>query len=162
MDAIIREAHAYVEAERTSALEAKSLVNSAASAEITRLQEQNALLTRLLEAEKTKGERAKDELLQRVSGLIGDFTAARDRSLREAMGVVQEGNREAAGSMQSFDSAHGKAIDGMVMRGSDVAMTLDKRGGESKRTRDGAFKVSSARHGRSVDFLKQIIGAIFK
>ncbi|KII88479.1 hypothetical protein PLICRDRAFT_161615 [Plicaturopsis crispa FD-325 SS-3] len=144
VDAVIREAHAYVEAERASALEAKSLVNSAASAEITRLQEQNTLLTRLLEAEKTKGERAKDELLQRVSGLIGDFTAARDRSLREAMGVVQEGNREAAGSMQSFDSAHGKAIDGMVMRGSDVAMTLDKRGGESKRTRDGAIKALSS------------------
>ncbi|KAJ7856859.1 P-loop containing nucleoside triphosphate hydrolase protein [Mycena olivaceomarginata] len=78
---VVREACSFVEAERDSVVEAKMLASNAAAAEMSRLRNQNELLTRMLEDEKLRGEKAKDELLQRVSGLLGEFTKERDRGL---------------------------------------------------------------------------------
>jgi kinesin family protein 11 len=86
---VVREARSFVEAERDSVVEAKMLASNAAAAEMSRLRNQNELLTRMLEDEKLRGEKAKDELLQRVSGLLGEFTKERGRGLWDAAGILQ-------------------------------------------------------------------------
>jgi kinesin family member 11 len=142
VDTVIREAREYVDSERESVLQAKTLANIAANTEIGRLREQNMLLTKLLEAEKLKAEKAKDDLIQRVSGLLGEFTSARDRSLREAVSHVQAGNAQAEEEMVQFRKKHDEMMDGMVAIGGESAASMERRSTEGKRTRDGALKVS--------------------
>jgi kinesin family protein 11 len=144
VNTIIRDAREYVDSERESVLQAKALASTAANAEVSRLREQNAHLTKLLESEKIKAEKAKDELIQRVSGLLGEFTSARDRSLREVVSQVQAGNAKAETQMLQFGTKHGEVMDGMVARGRDSTVSMERRGTEGKRTRDGALKVSSS------------------
>lgn len=95
VESLTPKAREYVEAERKSILHAKSLTSNATAAEIAHLKDQNAQFARLLDAEKAKGERAKNDLIQRVSGLLGEFTAARDKGLRDAVGLVQDRNTTA-------------------------------------------------------------------
>ena len=142
VETMIREAREYIDSERESVLQAKALANTAANTEIGRLKEQNTLLTKLLEAEKLKAEKAKDELIQRVSGLLGEFTSARDRSLREAVSHVQAGNTQAEEEMTQFRKKHSDMMDGMVVRGGESTLSMERRSTEGKRTRDGALKVS--------------------
>ncbi|KAJ7774581.1 kinesin-domain-containing protein [Mycena maculata] len=137
---VVREARSFVEAERDSVVEAKLLAANAAAAEMTRLRNQNELLGRMLEEQKLKGEKAKDELLQRVSGMLGEFTRERDRGLREAVGIVQNGNIKAEEGMKVFERKHGEIVETMENKGKEVARGVEKWGGDAKRTRDGALK----------------------
>jgi kinesin family member 11 len=52
--------------------------------------------------EKIKAKKEKDELVQRVSGLLGEFASARDQSLCEAVSHVQARNAEAEVEMLEF------------------------------------------------------------
>ncbi|KAH9842625.1 kinesin motor domain-containing protein [Rhodofomes roseus] len=143
-DTVLREAQTYVASERKLLQEAKTLAANTTNAEILRLQQQNALLTRLLEAEKTKADRAKDDMLKRISGLLGDFTAERDRSLREAFSAMTESNASAEQEMVQLGQEHGKRLEDVVGRGKQWSLDLEKRGAEGKRTRDGGIKTINA------------------
>lgn len=123
-------------------MDAKALSDETTSAEITRLQEQNVLLARLLESERTKSEKAKDQLISRISGLLGDFTAERDRSLRDAFEEMRNRNVIGEGMMEKCGIENGERIVGVIRAGEDWGNSLTKRGGEGKRLRDGVFKVS--------------------
>uniref|UniRef100_D8PT11 Kinesin n=1 Tax=Schizophyllum commune (strain H4-8 / FGSC 9210) TaxID=578458 RepID=D8PT11_SCHCM len=98
-DAVAREAAEFAEAERAAAAEARGLAESAAADEVARLRAQNDALKRMLEDERTKGARAKDDLIQRISGLLGEFVAERDRGLRQAIGsTALDGKRTRDGA----------------------------------------------------------------
>lgn len=140
IETIVREAQEHVEIERKSVLDTKVLADSAANDEIARLQEQNAHLADLLENERVKSERARDDLIQRISGLLGDFVVDRDRSLREAFTDITESNVKAEGAMASFIGEHVNRVEGVVVRGLEWSAGLEKKGGEGKRLRDGALK----------------------
>jgi kinesin family protein 11 len=138
---VVREARSFVEAERDSVVEAKMLASNAAAAEMSRLRNQNELLTRMLEDEKLRGEKAKDELLQRVSGLLGEFTKERDRGLWDAAGILQDRNVKAEEGMKLFERKHGEIVEAMAAKGKEVARGVEEQGGFAKRTRDGGLKV---------------------
>ncbi|KAJ7798367.1 P-loop containing nucleoside triphosphate hydrolase protein [Mycena olivaceomarginata] len=135
-----REARAFVEMERESVGEAKVLAANTAAAEMTRLRNQNEMLTRMLEEERLRGEKAKDELRQRVSGLLGEFTKERDRGLREAVASVQAANFKAVEGMKAFEGKHSEIAEGMKAKGKEVARGVERWGGDAKRMRDGALK----------------------
>lgn len=141
VDTVLREAQTYITSERKLLQEAKAMADNTTNAEILRLQQQNALLTRLLEAEKAKADRAKDELIQRISGLLGDFTAERDRSLREAFSAMTDSNTAAEREMVQLGQEHGKRLEDVVGRGKQWSLDLEKRGAEGKRARDSGIKV---------------------
>jgi kinesin family member 11 len=141
LETIIRESYEFVESERKSTHEAKALAHTMATTEITRLREQNALLTCLLESEKEKTDQAKNELLKQVSGLLGSFATTRDKSLRTAVDDIKGRNAMAETDISRFDSKHGDVSDNMIGRGVELGKGLERRGAEGKRTRDGAFKV---------------------
>lgn len=144
IDAIVRDARGYIDSERESVLSAKILTNTAAAAEITHLREQNALLTRLLQSENLRADKAKDELIQRVSGLLGEFTSARDQSLRAAVAQVRDQNLKAEEDMAKFGIAHGEIMDSIITMGAESEVAFDRRGKEGKRTRDGSLKVGGS------------------
>ncbi|KAJ7219317.1 P-loop containing nucleoside triphosphate hydrolase protein [Mycena pura] len=137
---VVQGTRSFVEAERDAVVEAKLLAAKAAAADMTRLRYQNELLTRMLEDEKLRGEKAKDELLQRVSGLLGDFTRERDRGLRDAVGILQAENIKAEEGVQVFKQQHGDLVEISETKGNEVLKSMDRWGGDAKRTRDGALK----------------------
>lgn len=132
----------HIQQERQLLLEAKALSDGATSAEISRLQEQNALLVRLLESERVKSEKAKDQLISRISGLLGAFTAERDRSLRDAFEEMHDRNVIGESEMEKCGNENGERLVNVIRAGEDWGSSLARRGGEGKRLRDGAFKVN--------------------
>lgn len=139
---VVREVTNHVDAERETTQQLKVLASEASKSEVTRLKRQNEELVKMLETEKIKGSKAKDELIQRVSSLLGDFTAERDRSLRDAVGGIQAGNSKGEEGIKSFGKKHGEIMEQMENDGMEVTEILQERSSEGKRTRDGAFKVN--------------------
>lgn len=145
LETIVQESQTYIQQERQLLVDAKALSDEVTSAEIGRLQEQNTLLARLLESERLKSEKAKDQLISRISGLLGDFTVERDRSLRVAFEEMHNRNVIGEGEMERCGNENGERIVSVIRAGEDWNSSLARRGGESKRLRDGAFKVRVVR-----------------
>ncbi|EKM55573.1 uncharacterized protein PHACADRAFT_173717 [Phanerochaete carnosa HHB-10118-sp] len=139
-ETVLQEAHDYITSEQKSLQEGKALADSTSKAEVVRLRQQNALLTQLLESEKVRADQAKDELLKRISGLLVNFTAERDQSLRGAFAEMSESNAAAEAGMVKQGKEQGQRLDAVIGKGTEWSETLDRRAGEGKRTRDGAFK----------------------
>ncbi|THH33841.1 hypothetical protein EUX98_g250 [Antrodiella citrinella] len=153
---LLQEAQDYIVAERKALLEAKALADSTSQGEIVRLQQQNALLVRLLESEKVKSERAKDELIRRISGLLGDFTTERDRSLKEAFSEMSDSNAAAEQGMVKLGKQQGQQLESVIANGTQWAGSLEKRRGELKRNRDGGLKHLMTLSTVGLDGMKEI------
>lgn len=131
----------FVESERKLALGVKTATEEAVSSELARLRSQNALLTSLLDGERLKLERARDELLQRVAGLFGDFTAERERGMRDAFGKLERSNQAAEPDLTTFGEEQRARVDEAVGKGKQWSANLERQSSELKRTRDAALKV---------------------
>jgi kinesin family protein 11 len=92
VEVMVREAQTYIENESKSVLQANAITESTVNNEVTRLRQQNEILARLLETERARRKTAKDELIQRVSNLLGDFTQERDTALMESIAAIQGSN----------------------------------------------------------------------
>lgn len=141
MDALLSEALAFAKTEAESALQAKTLIDQMSRAEIARLQAQNTMLLQTLEAEKVKSEKAKDELVQRVSGLLGNYVTSRDLELREAFGAITKENAKTEEVVNEFGQRHERLMNDATARGADLSASFQRKTVECKRTRDGAIKV---------------------
>ena len=141
IEAFVTDGQKYIESEREVILQAKALAHNAADTEIMRLRAQNDFLVRMLESEKAKADKAKDDLVQRVSALLGEFTSARDQSLRAAVAHAQADNEKAKESMLQFEAGHIELIDSIVAKGAKSSTSFSKGSLDGKRTREGALKV---------------------
>ncbi|KAG1875275.1 P-loop containing nucleoside triphosphate hydrolase protein [Suillus tomentosus] len=153
LDSAVTQAIELVKADGESALQAKSLVDDMSKAENTALQEQNALLVRMIEAEKVKSAKATEVLVQRISGLLGEFVASRDRELREACSTVVSANAKHEEEFNEFGQRHDKLMNEVAIRGSEAMTSFERRGTEGKRTRDGALKTVGSLQGALKDGL---------
>lgn len=147
VDSIATQAIDFVKAEGESVLQAKSLVDDMSRAEVAHLQGQNALLVQLVEAEKVKSSRANDELVQRISGLLGELVTSRDRELREAFGSVAKANIKHEEEFSKFGQRHERLMNEAAAHGSEAITSMERKGTEGKRTRDGALKVRVSAQG---------------
>ncbi|KAJ7063348.1 P-loop containing nucleoside triphosphate hydrolase protein [Mycena amicta] len=160
VETIVQQARSFVDTEREAVVQVKLLAATAVTAQMKRLKSQNEALTRMLENEKVKGEKAKDELLQRVSSLLGDFVQERDRGLREAVGMLQTENVKGAQEMKTFEQQHNELTTGMDVKGKQAIASFERSGGDAKRTRDGTLKslaVSKAKLGGQLSSLQTSI-----
>ncbi|KAG9032021.1 kinesin motor protein cin8 [Tulasnella sp. JGI-2019a] len=143
VDAVVLEAKSFVDEERTAFEELREVTEQAASSEISRLQNQNKLLTQLLDSEKIKAERMRDDLIKQVSSLLVGFTEARDTSMREAVGAVREdiveGQREIAQYAGRVEGTIGESVSRMER----VNERMEGRGAEGRRVKDGGLKALS-------------------
>ena len=96
---------------------------------------------KLLELERQKSEKAKDMLITRISGLLGEFMVERDRSLRETFEQMRNRNVVGEGEMEKCERENEERIVGIIRAGEDWTNSLVRRGAEGKRLRDGAIKV---------------------
>lgn len=150
IDTAVDDALLFVKVEGESTLQAKAIADEMSRAEISHLQAQNALLSQMLEAENTKAEKAKQELVQHMSSLLDDFVAARHQELSEAFGAVVKGNARAEEELGKFGQRHERLVDHANCRGTEFCASFARKGAEGKRLRDGAIKViSSTRYSAS-------------
>lgn len=140
VDTAVNQAIDFAKADGELMAQANSLVDDMTRAEITRLEEQNTLLVQLAEAEKARSAKASDVLVQRISGLLGEFIASRDRELREACGVIVNANAKHEEEFSEFGQRHEQLTNEVAVRGSEAITSFERRGTEGKRTRDGALK----------------------
>ncbi|KAG6890679.1 hypothetical protein C0995_005051 [Termitomyces sp. Mi166 len=140
VESVVGSAADYITAEREDIQRTKEMAATVSQEEINRLKHQNEALIEMLNSERAKGDKTKDELIRRVSSLLGEFTAERDRSLKEAANVVLESNREAEEEIKVFLKSHMESMEKMESVGVKVGKQLEQRRREGKRTRDGAFK----------------------
>ncbi|KAM5531198.1 hypothetical protein V8D89_015116 [Ganoderma adspersum] len=159
-EAIKQEALEFIATERKTLQEAKALADNTTNTEILRLKQQNTLLTRLLETERIEAKRSADALLERIAGLLGDYTNERDRSLRETFSEMTESNTTAEHEMQQLGQKQGQQLDAAVSRGIQWSEHLIKRGVEGKRLRDGGIKSVSAAKQSIIDGLAEVQEAI--
>ena len=141
-EGILKEALHFIDTEQRLMHKARSLAENVNNTEIHRLKRQNQVLMQLLDDEKQKSQEAQDDLLQRVSSMLGDYVNERDRSLRQAVGLVQNENQEAIDTLSTFAANHNQIIMSNQENALDVDSTLREKGQEHKRTRDVASKVS--------------------
>lgn len=127
--------------ERKHSTEVKSLAESQAEEQIRYLKEQNAQLTRLLQHEKLKSGRMKSDLVERVSGLFNEFVTERDRSLEDAFTKIKQENGRVENSLNGLTEEYSRKADEVMTRNQELSTSLEKRGEQSKRLRDGAYKV---------------------
>lgn len=111
VETIIFETQEYVDMELQKTREAKAAASNASNDEIVRLKRQNEALVKLLDSQRINSDKAKDELIQRVSSLLGDFTKERDNDLRAAVGAIQTENRQAGDKIGTFAGQHGAIMD---------------------------------------------------
>jgi kinesin family member 11 len=141
IQSVIHDSQEYMAVERKNGTEVKSLAESQAEEQIRFLKEQNAQLACLLHHEKLKSERMKNDLVERVSGLLDDFVAERDRSLEDAFTKIKQENGRVESSLNGFTEEYSRKADEVMMRNQELSTSLEKKGEQCKRLRDGAYKV---------------------
>ncbi|KAG5342766.1 hypothetical protein C0989_008716 [Termitomyces sp. Mn162] len=139
-ESVIGSAVDYITTEHENIQKTNEMTANVSQEEISRLKHQNDALIRMLNTERAKGDKAKDDLIRRVSNLLGEFTAERDRSLREAANVVLESNRQAEEEIKEYLKNHGESMEKMESVGVKLGKHLEQRRREGKRTIDSAFK----------------------
>ncbi|KAI0093923.1 P-loop containing nucleoside triphosphate hydrolase protein [Irpex rosettiformis] len=142
-ETVLQEAQEYIVSERKSLQDAKAMADTTTQAEISRLQSQNILLSRALDVEKAKSERAKDELVKRIIALFDAFTAEREESLRGMFSEIAESNTAAEAGMEKLGKDQGQRLDSLMGRGREWGDSLTKRADQSKLIRDGGVKAVS-------------------
>ena len=141
IQSVIHDNQEYMTMERKHSTEVKSLAESQAEEQIRYLTEQNAQLTRLLQSEKSKSERMKNDLVERVSGLLNEFVTERNRSLEESFTKMKQENGRAEGTLNGFTEEYSRKADVVMTRNQELSTLLEKKGEQCKRLRDGANKV---------------------
>ncbi|KAF8628422.1 hypothetical protein AX15_003943 [Amanita polypyramis BW_CC] len=153
-ECILKEALHFIEEEQNLVQEAKSLADNANNTEIQRLRKQNQALMKLLDDEKQRSEKAQQDLVQRISSMLGDYVNERDQSLRHAVGLVHDENKQVTDSLSSFVSNHGQIMANSRAKAVNIGSTLRDKGKEYKKTRDVTFK--------SLDGVRQDVSAKFE
>jgi len=83
----------------------------------------------------------KNELVERVSGLFDEFVTERDRSLEDAFVKMKQENGRVEVTLNGFTEEYSRKADEVMTRGQELSASLEKKGEQCKRLRDGAIKV---------------------
>lgn len=94
VEAISQHVCTYLNDQQRSVSETQSLSEAAFAQEMLHLKRQNEIMAQMLANERKQAEKAKADLLQRVSGMLGEFMQKRDDYLKETIGNLQQSNQE--------------------------------------------------------------------
>ncbi|KAF9075277.1 P-loop containing nucleoside triphosphate hydrolase protein [Rhodocollybia butyracea] len=140
LENVLQESAKFFEREQAALLKARSLVQQSTDSEIERLREQNLALLALVDHQKLDAKKAKDNLLQRVSGLLENFVNEQDRGLREAVSSMQNANVASGEEMKALNQRHGQTVESLDQDRASVVAVSDQARSDAKRTRDGSLK----------------------
>ncbi|KAJ8078798.1 Kinesin- motor protein [Marasmius tenuissimus] len=142
LESVIIGASKFADSERHAISAAQKLVDDATQAENSRLRQQNENLLQALETQRAEGTKAKDSLIQRISGLLGEFMETRDHNLRKLIAPVAADNESAIGCMDGLSEQHRAVTSQMKNEGVAFNRGLDKGRAQSKTTVEEFNKVT--------------------
>ncbi|KAJ2931380.1 hypothetical protein H1R20_g5745, partial [Candolleomyces eurysporus] len=136
LDNIVRQAKNFVQEQRQLLAEMKEYSDSQAASEIARLKKQNQMLNQMVANERNRANAAKDDLVQRVTGLLDTFLQERDESLKSAAKEFQRENDSLANVTKAETAKHAKTCDAAGARIEAFDGTLQQGVRENKRKRE--------------------------
>ncbi|QRV90691.1 kinesin motor domain protein [Ceratobasidium sp. AG-Ba] len=111
-----------------------------ADEEISRLRQQNAMLTSLVEAERVKSETLRDELTAHITRLITGFVDSRNQGLCEIMSQMREEHRAGEDALKAAATQHAAEADRVVTTAAGLVDVLQKREQEGTRIVENGVK----------------------
>ena len=141
VDTTVRDVQGFLKEERHALRAMKDLTEASAHEKTSHLKHQNEILAQMLVNERKDAEKAKSDLIQRVSGLLGEFMQQRDESLRQSVESLQNSNAEAK---VLLTSTFGRQVDihqDAMQRNTNLDSGLGRSGAQAREAREDATNV---------------------
>ena len=138
---ICSEIQLYLKEERDALTQSHELAKRLATQEINHLKRQNDTLAKWVIDERKNSEKAEADILQRFSGLLGEFFQKRDETLRESIGSLQRSNMEAEDLLESAGQRQAQDQEKMIHRNNEVFDRLQEFENKGHDTRNKAAQV---------------------
>ncbi|TFK29957.1 kinesin [Coprinopsis marcescibilis] len=135
LDGIVHQAKSYLAEQRQILAKMKENSNVQAASELARLKQENEWLTKMVDDERRKANASKDDLIHRVSGLLGTFLQERDTSLRNAVQDIQQKHDVQAESTKTHFTQREEQLTnaGEKMKLFETSLQQGSREGKRKR-----------------------------
>ncbi|KAJ3883487.1 kinesin 2 [Lentinula edodes] len=140
LEYVLQETAKFFESEQVVLTKASAIVQQSTDGEVERLREQNRTLMALVEKQKADANKAKEDLLQKVSGLLVNFVNEQDRGLRDAAASIRDANIASENGMRSLHQQHEQVIDSLDQSRAPLIALSEKSRSDAKRMRDGSVK----------------------
>lgn len=138
---ICSEIQLYLKEERDALTQSHELAKRLSTQEIDHLKRQNDMLAKWVTEERNSSEKAQSDILQRFSGLLGEFFQKRDESLRESIGSLQRSNTEVEDLLASAGKRQAQDQEEMIHRNNEVFNRLQEFENQGHDTRKKAAQV---------------------
>lgn len=141
VDTTVRDVQGFLKEERHALRAAKDLAETLAHEKSSHLKQQNEILAQMLVSERKEAEKAKSNLIQRVSDLLGEFMQKRDESLRQSVESLQDSNAEVEALLGSTSSRQVDIHQDAMRRNTNLDSELGRSGAQAKDTKENATNV---------------------
>ncbi len=141
VEAIAKHVRTYLTNERSTISEAQSLSDTAAKQEMVHLKRQNEILAQMLVNERRHSEKAKADLLQQVSGMLGEFMQKRDDHLKESIGNLQQSNKEVEEILASTHQQQTMIFDGLTSENAQLKIHVNGISDQERQAHAGTVQV---------------------
>lgn len=141
LDRISRDVQTYLHNESASLTELQKLSETSTTQELQQLQRQNEILAEMLVNERKAAEKAKNDLLQSVSGLLGKFLQQRDESLRESVGSLQRSNAEVTELLKSTYARQSDLHSSLSVTNGELQSQIEVANDEGNEEKEKAIHV---------------------
>lgn len=138
---IAQEAKKYLVDEASELDEMFNSTRSFAEQEVARLTRQNEILAEMVVNERAKSEKAKDELILRISSMLGDFVQKRDQELKESIGHLQRSNQEVEDLLASTYNQQSALRESISTRSGKLSEDIKTYEDEAARAKADAIQV---------------------
>ncbi|KAF8310995.1 kinesin-domain-containing protein [Clavulina sp. PMI_390] len=140
LEILNRDLKDHVEQERKSFASLNLQTETMLTAEITRLQNHNDDLEKLLRSEKASADSLRSEVIQQVTKIMTKHTDSRDASLREVAARFSAQTTEGLQGLETFRKHHGASVNAIVSDQKELVARVDVKGKETRRVRDAASR----------------------
>lgn len=138
---IAQEARHYLVNETSELDEMFNSTRTFAEQEVARLTRQNETLAEMVVNERAKSENAKDELILRISSMLGDFVQKRDQELRQSIGHLQKSNQEVENLLASTYNHQSALRESLSTRSGKLSTSITTYEDEAARAEANAIQV---------------------
>lgn len=145
VEAIAKHVRTYLKNEQSTISEVQSLSGTAATRETAHLKRQNEILAQMLMNERKHSEKAKADLLQQMSGMLGEFMQKRDDHLRESIGNLQQSNKEVEEILASTHQRQTTIFDNLTSENAQLKTQVNEISDQERQAQAGTIQVCISR-----------------
>ena len=141
LDTTVLDVQGFLKEERQALRAMKDLAETSSHEKASHLKRQNEILAQMLINERKDAEAAKSDLIQRVSGLLGEFIQKRDESLSGSVESLQNSNVEAKALLISTFGRQVDIYQDAMQRNTNLDNGLGRSGAQAEEAREDVTNV---------------------